>query len=98
MAKYDALFEDENDIFGGTPQSKFWDIVNTSSDDLIKDQMDKFFEKFTAMETLLIKQHGEDGLEKEISKYSFENSQELEYNKKSTYIELTGDIICRLDS
>jgi len=98
MAKYDALFEDENDIFGGSPKSKFWDILNTASDDLVKDQMDQFFERFTVMETLLTKEYGEDGLDKAIAQYSFENSQELEYNKKSTYVELTGEIVCRLDS
>lgn len=98
MTNYDALFEDEDDIFAGSPKSKFWDIANIANDDLVKDQMDIFIERFTAMETLLIKMHGEEGLDKLISQYSFDNSQELENNKKSTYIELTGDIVCRLDS
>jgi len=98
MAKYDALFEDESNIFGGSPKSKFWDIVNTASDDLVKDQMDQFFERFTVMETLLTQQHGEQELNQLIKKYSFENSTELEFNKKSTYIELAGEIVCRLDS
>jgi endonuclease III len=98
MAKYDALFEDEDNIFGGSPKSKFWDILNTASDDLVKDQMDRFFEKFTVMETLLTEQHGEEELNQLIKNYAFENSTDLEFNKKSTYIELTGEIVCRLDS
>jgi len=98
MAKYDALFEDESNIFGGSPKSKFWDILNQASDDLVKDQMDQFFEKFTVMETMLIKEYGEDGLDRAIKEYAFENSSQIEYNKKSTYLELTGEIVCRLDS
>jgi hypothetical protein len=98
MSKYEALFEDEDNIFGGSPQSKFWDIIGQASDDLVKDQMDKFFERFTAMEMILTKQYGEDGLNKEISNFTFENDEELNYNKKSTYLELAGEVVCRLDS
>ena len=96
--KYEALFEDEDNIFGGSPQSKFWDIVNTASDDVVKDQIDIFFEKYTIMEMLLTKEHGEDGLKKLISDYTFKNSQEVEFNKKSNYLEVTGEVINRLDS
>jgi len=96
--KYEALFEDEDNIFGGSPQSKFWDILNTASNDVVRDQMDQFFERFTVMETLLTKEHGEDGLNKLINDYTFENGSEVEFNTKSTYIELTGEIVCRLDS
>ena len=98
MNKYEALFEDEDNVFGGSPQSKFWDIINQASDDLVKDQLDKFFERFTAMEMILTKEYGEDGLNRVIEQFSFENSKELEYNKKSTYVELTGEVVCRLDS
>lgn len=98
MNKYEALFEDEANIFGGTPQSKFWDIVNQASDDLVKDQMDQFFEKYTVMEQMLLKQHDEYELEQMIKSYAFENSAEVDFNKKSTYVALTGEIVCRLDS
>ncbi len=98
MNKYEALFEDEDNIFGGSPQSKFWDIINQASDDLVKHEMDKFFERFTAMEMIMTNEHGEAGLNELISKFSFENSSELDYNKKSTYVELTGEVVCRLDS
>ena len=96
--KYEALFEDEGNIFGGSPQSKFWDIINTASNDVVKDQMDKFFEQYTVMEMLLTKEHGEDGLKRVIQDFTFQNSEEVEFNKKSTYIEVTGEVVCRLDS
>ena len=98
MGKYDALFEDEADVFAGSPQSKFWDIVKVANDDLVKDQMDVLLEKFAVMETLLTKQHGEEKLNQIINEYTFENSEEIEFNKKSTYLEFAGEVISRLDS
>ena len=98
MNKYEVLFEDEDNIFGGTPQSKFWDIIGQASDDLVKDEVDKFFERFTVMEMLLTKDHGEEGLNKLISDFAFKNGEEVAYNKKSTYVEITGEIVSRLDS
>lgn len=98
MRKYDALFEDEDDVFAGTPQSKFWDIIQVASNDLVKDQMDTLLEKFAVMETILIKEHGEEKLNQILKEYTFKNSEEIEFNKKSTYLEFTGEIISRLDS
>ncbi len=98
MSKYDALFEDEDDIFGGTPRSKFWDIVNQASDDLVKDQFDVIFEKFAIMEVMLREHYSDDEIEKKIKSYPLTNLDEIENHKKSLYIEFTGDIVCRLDS
>ena len=98
MDKYEALFEDEDNIFGGSPKSKFWDIVNSASDDLVKDQFDVFMEKFAAMETILIKEHGEEAIDGMLQKYIFENSVEIDHYKKNAYLELTGEIVTRLDS
>lgn len=98
MGKYEALFEDEDNIFGGSPKSKFWDIINTASDDLVKEQFDIFMEKFAAMETMLIKEHGEEAIEGLLKNYIFENSTEVEHYKKNAYVELTGEIVTRLDS
>ena len=98
MGKYDALFEDEDDVFAGSPKSKFWDIVQVANDELVKDQMDTLLEKFAIMETMLIKEHGEEKLNQIIKQYAFENSEEVEFNKKSTYLEFAGEVISRLDS
>lgn len=98
MSKYDALFEDEGNIFGGTPKSKFWDITNQASDDLVMDQFDSFVEKYTIMENFLIEQHGEEKLRQMVRSYALEKFDQVEEDKKSTYVAWTGDIVCRLDS
>ncbi|MEJ2415154.1 MAG: DUF2018 family protein [Sulfurimonas sp.] len=34
--KYEALFEDEDNIFGGSPKSKFMDVVFTANNDVVR--------------------------------------------------------------
>ena len=98
MGKFEALFEDEENIFGGTPKSKFWDIANQASDDLVKDEFDKIIGKYAMMETFLEDIIGDEDLERKMATYQIENSMELEHRKKSLYVAFTGDIVCRLDS
>jgi hypothetical protein len=98
MTKYAALFEDEDDIFGGTPKSKFWDIVNQASDDLVKDQFDMIFERFAVMEAMLRNHYSDEEIDRQVKSYPVTNMDEIENHKKSLYVEFTGDIVCRLDS
>ena len=98
MNRYEALFEDEDDIFGGTPRSKFWDIVNQASDDLVKDQFDVIFQRFAVMEVMLRNHYSDEAIDKTVKSYPLANEDEIENHKKSLYIEFTGNIVCRLDS
>ncbi|MCK9162567.1 MAG: DUF2018 family protein [Arcobacter butzleri] len=98
MNKYEALFEDEESIFGGTPRSKFWDIATQANEDLVQDVFDEIFAKFAVMERLLEKHYDDDSLDKMIQNEILSANMELEEHKKSLYIEFTGDIVCRLDS
>ena len=98
MANYEALFEDEDDIFGGTPASKYHDIANNSSDEVVKDEFDKIVERFAIMEAMLTKEHGDEKLDQLMNTYGLQNSLEIDKHKKSLYIEFTGNIVMRLDS
>ncbi len=95
-SKYEALFEDEDDIFGGTPSSKFWDIANQANDELVKDVFDKIFERMAVMEHYLEEQ-GLD-IDNNMTSFVISNSELVENKKKSLYVEFTGEIVCRLDS
>ncbi|RXJ57579.1 DUF2018 family protein [Candidatus Marinarcus aquaticus] len=95
----DWFTEDEDDIFMGSPKSKFFDIVQQASEDVVQDEIDKIIEKFAVMEILLSKEHGEHfDIDKMLYQYAFENSDEVEKMKKGLYMEFAGEIICRLDS
>ena len=97
--KYEALFEDEDNIFGGSPKSKFHDIANQANNEIVEDEMEKIVAKYAYMEMLLSKDQDYDfDVFKHFELFKLENSMELEEKKKSLYIEFTGEIVCRLDS
>ena len=96
MSKFDALFEDEDDIFGGSPKSKYWDISNQISKDLMQAEFDDVIMRLAVMEKMLMQIHDEEMLDQIIKNYYFENMDEIEVLKKSMYMELAGKLIYRL--
>lgn len=96
MSKYDALFEDESDIFGGTPQSKYWDIANQISKDFTQEAFDEILTRIAVMEQMLIAHYDEEKLDDTIKYFAYENMSDVEARKKSLYMELAGQLIYKL--
>jgi len=96
MGKFDALFEDEDDIFAGTPQSRYWDISGQLSEDLVKDEFDGVVERLAVMEAMLSESHEYEDLDKTIKSYAVSNMSKVEELKKSVYMELAGQLIYRV--
>lgn len=96
MSKYEALFEDADDIFGGTPVSKYWDIHSQTHEDLRKDEFDRIVERLAAMEAMLAEHYDYNELDKIIRSYILTNFAEMEELKKSVYMELAGQLIFRV--
>ena len=96
--KYEVLFEDENDIFGGTTKSKFWDMLTTTHEDIGKEIIDEIFAKYAAMEAILknVKNIDAEDLNQDLENYCLENSTEIENSKKNLYMEFSIDIINKL--
>ncbi len=95
----DWFLEDEDDIFVGSPKSKYFDISKQANDEIVQDEFDKLLEKVAVMEILLSKDEDVDfDINRVIKQYAFENADEVNDMKKGLYLELTGDIVCRLDS
>lgn len=95
----DWFLEDEDDIFVGSAKSKYFDVAKQANDEIVQDEFDKLLEKVAVMELLLSKNEDENfDINNLVKQYVFENSEEIENMKKGLYLELTGDIICRLDS
>lgn len=95
----DWFLEDEDDVFVGTPKSKYFDIAKQANDEIVQDEFDKLLEKVAVMELLLSK--GKDDsfdINDVVRQYVIQNLDEVEQMKKGLYVELTGDIVCRLDS
>ena len=96
MGKFEALFEDEEDIFAGTPQSRYWDISGQLSEDLVKDEFDGIVERLAVMEAMLSETHDYDDLDRTVKSYALSSMEEIEELKKSVYMELAGQLIYRV--
>ncbi len=93
-SKYAALFEDADDVFLGSPKSKFLDIVYTANRNLVEQQLERMIEKMAAMEILLEEKLG-DYWDRELATHDYSRSSEVEMKAKSLYIEFTGEIVTR---
>ncbi len=99
MANNKYYLEDEDDMFVGSPKSKYFDIARQANDEIVEDETDNMIEKLAVMEILLSKGKDMDfDINSVIKQYLLENSEEVDEMKKGLYIEFTGDIVCRLDS
>lgn len=99
MAKFEALFEDEDDIFTGSAKSKFLDVARNANSEIVDDEIEKIIEKYAIMELLLSEDKGEDfDINRVLNEYAFKNSEKVSEMKKGLFIEFTGEIISRLDS
>ena len=94
MSKYSALFEDEDDVFLGSPVSKLMDIIFTANNDVVRFDLENFIRQRAAMEILLEESIGEDYFEK-IKMIQLEKADEIETKTKSLAIELTGEIVSK---
>ncbi len=98
MPSFESLFEDEDDIFSGTPKSKYWDFARHLSDDNAEEMFDTIVARFAAMEEMLLEQIHEDDINRVITSYIASNSEKIEMRKKSLYMEFAGELVMTLDS
>lgn len=89
---YDALFEDEDDIFGGTPKSKFIDIVYNASRVLTEIELERLMTRLAVLEIMAEEKFGED-FDDEIKQRLFNNATDIEAKTKSLYIESVGNVL-----
>lgn len=87
-----GLFEDEDDVFMGSPKSKMMDVVFNANNDIVRHELEKFIDTTAAMELMLSKYIGDD-IHGEVNKFVASNSAEVEQKAKSLYIEIMGEIL-----
>jgi len=93
MAKnYAALFEDEDDIFGGSPKSKFMDVVFNANNDIVRQELEAFIEKVAVMELMLEEHVGED-IHRAVESYRAQNQDACDTKAKSLFVELMGSVL-----
>lgn len=95
----DWFTEDEDDIFMGSPKSKFFDVTREASKEVVEDEIDKIIEKLAVLEMVVSADKDDNfDINEFIKEYMLENSEKVKAMKKGLYVEFTGEIICRLDS
>lgn len=91
--------EDEDDIFMGSPKSKFFDVTREASKEVVEEEIDKIIEKLAVLEMIISAEKDDNfDINEYIKAYTLENSEKVKAMKKGLYVEFTGEIICRLDS
>jgi len=93
--KYSALFEDEDDIFLGSPESKFNDIMFNANRNIAINELNAMVKKMAMMEMLLADKFDAEELEKKLRAMALVEAEAVDAKTKSIYIELTGNILCQ---
>jgi len=96
MKNYAALFEDEDDIFNGTPKSKFWSMINTAHEDISIAILDEIITKYAALEHIVKQNIQEEEINGYLDNYYYEHSEELDALKKSLYMEFVGNLVYKM--
>ncbi len=88
------MYFEDDDILGGTPKSRFFDIIFHANRNVVEGEIEKMVEWMAALELLLEEKCGLDA-EEEVRKVLFDEAkkQELENRINSLYIEYMGQIL-----
>jgi hypothetical protein len=92
QAEVMALFNDEDDYLHSSPREKFYDILFTANNDVVRHEIDKILERSAILEALLLEAGGSDSEDK-MNSYKYNNLSEVESRIESIYIEKMGDIV-----
>ena len=86
------MFEDEDDIFMGSPKSKFMDVVFNANNDIVRQELEIFIDKVAAMELMLLRHVGDD-IDREVKRFTISNQSDVDTKAKSLYVELMGAVL-----
>jgi len=85
------IFEDEDDIFMGSPRSKFLDIVFNANRGLVESELERLIERLAILE--LMQQEDPELIDKKLLEYRFKNQDDVDTKMKSLFIESMGNIL-----
>ena len=88
------MWLEDDDIFGGKPEDKFFDIVYNANRNLVQNELINATTKSAAMELLLEEMLGEEkDIEGIIANYIMNNQDKVNSRINDLYIEMTGNIL-----
>lgn len=82
--EFDKLFT------GGSPKSKFYDIVYVANRHLVEQEIHRMVQRLVILESMLDER---DDLEKEIRSRFHQFEEEIEHHASNLYLEMTASIV-----
>ena len=93
------LFEDEDDIFTGSPKSKYFDIMFNANPGLSQKELEDQIEKMAIMELLFEEMMGEEkDLEAICNEYKWKNQDKVQNRVRDLYIISMGNIVTQSEA
>ncbi len=90
------MFLEDDDLFGGSPSKKYFDIIFNANRNLVEFALTENLEKIAVLEMLMEEMLGEDkDLIQIIRNYSVNNMDKVSEKVTSLYIEGMGDILSK---
>ncbi|BCD62398.1 hypothetical protein NitYY0826_C1274 [Nitratiruptor sp. YY08-26] len=88
------MYFEDDDVLGGTPKSRFLDIVFHANRNVVEGELENIMEWMAALELIIEQKCGFD-VEKEVQQVLYDESKkkELENKLNSLYIEYMGKIL-----
>ncbi|WP_201334005.1 MULTISPECIES: DUF2018 family protein [unclassified Nitratiruptor] len=88
------MYFEDDDVLGGSPKSRFIDIVFHANRNVVEKELEEIMEWMAALE-LIIEQKCDLDVEKEVRNILFDDSKkkDLENKVNSLYIEYMGKIL-----
>lgn len=96
MSKFAALFEDEDDVFLGSPKSKFFDVVFNANNDVAIYELEAMVDRMATLELMLEeKMDSLEEIENKIREYKYSRTDDIAAHAKNTYIFYMGAILSK---
>ncbi len=90
------FLDDDDDIFGGSPRKKYFDIIFNANRNLVEEELSRNLEKLAAYELLFEEMMGkEKDIMQIIQNYIWENPDKVKEKQTSLFIEGMGDILTK---
>jgi hypothetical protein len=84
-----------DELFEGTPEGRFFDILSVANQNLVKDELINIIEKLAVCEILLEK-HGVENIDSsEIKSYIINNQDKVDEVKNNIYIHSMTEIVSK---
>ena len=89
-------FNEDDDLFGGTPEKKYFDIIFNANRNLVEYSLTENLKRMSILETLL-EERLEEGtdIDQMITAYFLNNQTKVEDDLKNAYIHGMGDILTK---